>query len=191
MTETKKQEDSPMRSPYSPDRPGYYRRHWMGKTCFFQYQSGPPTLGQASNSRGKRPAEDDGGDSHSAGPKWKRTRKDDDEEAGFAMDAGPGDHAGKRPYNAHAWENAMKQIDDRREALPDRETSDDEDEFDIHRLVLEDGDPSTPPFSPLRKRLIPLSTRGLSQFWPSSFPKNSESNTLCSSQKIGLPSLLS
>lgn len=173
MTETEKR-DSAWRSPYSPERPGYFRRHWLGKTCFFQYHSGPPTLGQASNSSGKRAAEDDGGDNHSTDPSLKRTRRDDIQEADVAMDAGaiaPDDRARKTLYNARAWENAMKRMDDRREAVSDRQASDDEDETAIQRLVLEDGGPSTPPFSPLRKRLIPLSTRGMSRFSTLSFLK--------------------
>lgn len=149
---------------YPPLRPGKLTEAWLSKTCFFSYYSEPPKDGTSSKSRGKRIANDDGPSSGRPSKRPHRPELVDQQNPGtmeVTANAQSREVCHCIPYSNQARVKAVQTMLRSRQRVPTYETPPaDARDTAMERVILEDKWPATPPFSPLRKRYIPLSNPG-------------------------------
>ena len=142
--------------PYSPVRAGNLTQRWCGSTCFFEYHSKSPTMGQASSVSGKRQSEEHSYSDITPARKQKRTEQG---VRPWRMQGKEGTGGSVRPWCLQKTVGSGGSVVDnhtREDAVYRR----DAEGAAMENYVLELGDNATPQFTPLRKRNLPLSVPG-------------------------------
>lgn len=146
---------------YSPVRKGNFTEHWLGKTCFYEYCSEPPASGSSSKFLGKRKVQDDGTLQEIAEKRFLHPDVEKVAETGNKDGSVPPQTATKSPFSRQNCQYALSKMkgvaisEAHRNPAPEYA-----EDYVMEQFTIEEGGTSTPPFSPLLKRNIPLSIPG-------------------------------